>query len=194
MFDTSREGIPLKKNAFTMLEFVFVIVVAGILAAALIPRMDRDTLYEASEQLLRDIRYTQHMAMMDNVYRDNVQNWFYERWKIDFTTADKYTISKGSTTSFTTHNVTAEDPATSRPINGTEDYDYAANFNITFPASGLLYFDNLGRPYQIASGNPASATSNLLKNDYSIVLTDSKGKTATITVRPETGYTDITYN
>ena len=51
-----------------MLELVFVIVIIGILAAAIIPRMDRDSIYEASEQLLSHIRYTQHLAMTDNIY------------------------------------------------------------------------------------------------------------------------------
>ncbi|MGD9717776.1 MAG: type II secretion system protein, partial [Sulfurimonadaceae bacterium] len=50
------------KKAFTMLELVFVIVVIGILAAVIIPRMDRDNASEAAIELQSQIRYAQHLA------------------------------------------------------------------------------------------------------------------------------------
>jgi len=53
------------KNAFTMIELVFVIVVLGILAAIAMPRVDQDRTQEAADSILADIRYTQHMAMVD---------------------------------------------------------------------------------------------------------------------------------
>ena len=180
-----------------MLELVFVIVVAGILAAALIPRMDRDTLYEASEQLLRDIKYTQHMAMMDNVYKDDVEHWFYERWKIQMTAEGAYTISKGDSNGnlFDTL-VVAQDPLTRRNINGTGDYNLESKYKIGFQDAdaGTLYFDNLGRPYwTTGTTNPTRATQYLLTDLLEITLTEG-GDTATITIRPETGYSDISYN
>ena len=58
----------MKKNAFTILELVFTIIVIGILASAVIPRMDRDNLFEMSEQVLSHIQYTQHLALTHNVY------------------------------------------------------------------------------------------------------------------------------
>jgi len=60
----------LKKSAFTMLELVMVIVVLGILAALAMPRMDRDIRQEAADSILSAIRYTQHLALMDNVQGD----------------------------------------------------------------------------------------------------------------------------
>ena len=56
------------KKAFTMLELVFVIVVSGILAATFIPRFDRDNLQEAADQVISHIRYTQHLAMVDDKF------------------------------------------------------------------------------------------------------------------------------
>lgn len=180
-----------------MLELVFVIVVAGILAAALIPRMDRDTLYEASEQLLRDIKYTQHMAMMDNVYQDDVEHWFYERWKIQITDEGAYTISKGdSDGNLADTDVTAQDPLTRNAINGTEDYNLEDKYGVAYDDgdAGTLYFDHMGRPYwTTGTTNPTRATSNLLTADLEFELTEG-GDTATITIRPETGYADVTYN
>ena len=59
------------KKAFTMLELVFVIVVIGILAAAIIPSTRTNPAQEAAIQLLSDIRYTQHLAMIDDKYGQN---------------------------------------------------------------------------------------------------------------------------
>jgi prepilin-type N-terminal cleavage/methylation domain-containing protein len=187
------KGLKVKKSAFTMLELVFVIAVVGILAAAIIPRFDRDTLYEASEQLLRDIRYTQHLAMIDNVYRDDEQNWFYERWKI-YLDANSYTISKGNrNTVMTVHTTIAQDPLTHNNIDGSDDFNlkekYGIEHNLT---QNLLYFDHLGRPYNIVNGTPANATINLLRRPLKIGLTDGDNN-ATITIQPETGYASVSY-
>lgn len=73
------------KKAFTMIELIMVIVVVGILATAIIPRIDRNTLLEGTNQIVSHIRYTQHLAMMDNKYNPNDSNWFKKRWMIEFT-------------------------------------------------------------------------------------------------------------
>ncbi len=49
-----------------MLELVMVIVVLGILAAVALPRMERDLRQEAGDNILSAIRYTQHLALMDD--------------------------------------------------------------------------------------------------------------------------------
>ena len=56
-----------KHKAFTMLELVMVIVVLGILAAFAMPRMQTDTRQEAADNIIAALRFTQHMALMDNV-------------------------------------------------------------------------------------------------------------------------------
>jgi len=72
------------KKAFTMLELVFVIVVIGILAAAIIPSTRTNPLQEAAIQVLSHIRYTQHLAMMDDKYDATDANWYKKRWQILF--------------------------------------------------------------------------------------------------------------
>ena len=72
------------KKAFTMLELVFVIVVAGILAAAIIPNTRTNPLQEAAVQVLSDIRYTQHLAIVDDKYNATDANWYKKRWQILF--------------------------------------------------------------------------------------------------------------
>jgi len=92
----------MKRFAFTMIELVFVIVVIGILSAVIVPRMQRDPLTEAAIQLASHIRYTQHLAMVDDKYvpspsmskenttirkRENAKHWFRGRWQLVFGTS-----------------------------------------------------------------------------------------------------------
>ena len=70
--------------AFTMLELVFVIVVLGILATLAIPRLDRDLKQEASDSILSDIRYTQHLALRDNKHEFNNPQWQRAFWRVGF--------------------------------------------------------------------------------------------------------------
>ncbi|WP_258030695.1 pilus assembly FimT family protein [Campylobacter concisus] len=76
----------MKKRAFTMIELIFVIVVVGILAAIMIPKLNRNASREAANQILTHIRYTQHLAMQDDKYVQSVDEklWFKMRWGITF--------------------------------------------------------------------------------------------------------------
>ena len=76
----------MKKRAFTMIELIFVIVVVGILAAIMIPKLNRNGSREAATQILNHIRYTQHLAMQDDKYVQSVDEklWFKMRWGITF--------------------------------------------------------------------------------------------------------------
>ena len=73
-----------------MIELVFVIIVIGILSATIIPRIQTNPLQEAAIQLVSDIRYTQHLALVDDKYDNNDRDsygrvkWFRERWQINF--------------------------------------------------------------------------------------------------------------
>jgi prepilin-type N-terminal cleavage/methylation domain-containing protein len=72
------------KKAFTMLELIFVIVVIGILAAVVIPRTGSNRLYEAAIQVVSHIRYTQHLAMIDDKFSTADAQWYKDRWQIMF--------------------------------------------------------------------------------------------------------------
>ncbi len=72
------------KKAFTMLELVFVIVVVGIISAMIAPSFGGNNLREAADQVISHIRYTQHLAMVDEKFDDANATWFKERWQIKF--------------------------------------------------------------------------------------------------------------
>ena len=50
------------KHAFTMIELVFVIVIAGILSAMIASSFDGNNLRQAADQIVSHIRYTQHLG------------------------------------------------------------------------------------------------------------------------------------
>lgn len=72
------------KKAFTMMELIFVIVVIGILAAVVIPRTGSNKLREAAIQVVSHIRYTQHLAMVDDKFNTVDAAWYKDRWQIMF--------------------------------------------------------------------------------------------------------------
>ena len=53
-----KKGNKMQKNAFTMIELVFAIVVLGILTAIGLPNIDKDNRQEAADIILSNIRYT----------------------------------------------------------------------------------------------------------------------------------------
>ncbi len=71
----------MKRVAFTMLELVTVIVILGILASLALPRIERDFRQEAADTILSAIRYTQHMALSDNVTNPSNNNWQQAFWR-----------------------------------------------------------------------------------------------------------------
>jgi len=72
------------KKAVTLIELIFVIVIIGILSAVIAPSFTRPTLVEAANQVVSHIRYTQHLAMIDNKFNPTDEFWYRERWKIQF--------------------------------------------------------------------------------------------------------------
>ncbi len=72
------------RRGLTLIELIFVIVIIGILSAVLTPRFDRPTLTQAAHQVVSHIRYTQHLAMVDNKFNSNDAEWYQGRWQIRF--------------------------------------------------------------------------------------------------------------
>jgi prepilin-type N-terminal cleavage/methylation domain-containing protein len=86
------------KKAFTMLELVFVLVVIGILAAVMLPEIKSTKLREAAIQVVSHIKYTQHLAMVDDKFDSNDADWYKERWTIRFKKDLVYNLLAPATT------------------------------------------------------------------------------------------------
>ena len=52
------------REAFSLIELIFVILLVGILAFMALPRIERDLRQEAIDNLVSAIRYTRHLAVM----------------------------------------------------------------------------------------------------------------------------------
>lgn len=146
------------KKAFTMLELVFVIVIIGILAATIIPNTRTNPLQEAALQIVSDIRYTQHLAMVDDKFNINDVNWFKKRWQILFSRnggsggAMAYTIFSDHSGDSSGNPDVAEiaiNPASSNELmtGGINSLDVTLNIdNAGFVGMSKL---NIGRSYSI---------------------------------------------
>jgi prepilin-type N-terminal cleavage/methylation domain-containing protein len=89
------------KKAFTMIELVFVIVVVGILSALIAPNFQRNSVREAADQLISHIRYTQHLAMIDDKYDTADSKWFQKRWQLLIGQSNSGTYNTGGYYAYT---------------------------------------------------------------------------------------------
>jgi prepilin-type N-terminal cleavage/methylation domain-containing protein len=206
--------------AFTMLELIFVMIVIGILAALVIPRMERDLKQEASNSILSAIRYTQQLALKDNKHRFNQAKWQQRYWKIMFGTCsqstDKFFMigsdNNMNNGSFFDQNESAVDPLSSKPyfwVNGQDCSDggdgtvsnqiflthkYGINsFAFAGGCNNVQYigFDHLGRPHVGFGGSTSPDFNSYMTNTCTISFTMDSGDTFSIRIEPETGHAQI---
>ncbi|OHD87039.1 MAG: hypothetical protein A2Y52_02700 [Sulfuricurvum sp. RIFCSPLOWO2_02_43_6] len=200
----------MKRFAFTMLELVFVIIVIGILAVLAMPSFTSNPLQRAAEQVAGHIRYTQHLAIVDDKYDPSDVFWYRENWQMEFkkfnSPLEIYYEIYGDTDHLGNSDIneTARDPLTNNLL----DYDGKVTnltnmfgiINVTFSANchqgggiGEITFDHLGRPnYYVTSAT--TLNQYLVTSDCNITLQHQTDGNATITIRPETGYVSISYN
>ena len=177
------------KKAFTMLELIMVIVIIGILAAVIIPRTGSNNTAEAAVKLISDIRYTQHLAMIDDKYGDNVGiPWYQKLWQIRFN-GNTYSIRSVDTAG---NEFFAVDPMEN---NGRmQNIDLNNKFGVTLTpdancsdgVNNFIAFDHIGRP-MVGDINGTSPYTNLMTNNCTITISGD-GPNVILTIRPETGY------
>lgn len=200
----------MKRFAFSLLELVFVIIVIGILAVLAMPNFKGNPLQTAAEQVASHIRYTQHLAMVDDMFDDKNSTWYKSFWRIRFyqnTGTFYYTIfhdsdQNGNCDFGAGKTEVAIDPLNKinfHTSNGNKQMNLTDTYGIISVTSSCdagyidMFFDNIGRPYaNSVSAGANSPYSNLLANSCDINLTHPDG-VATITVRPETGYVSVSY-
>ena len=147
------------KKAFTMIELIFVLVVIGILIAVILPSTRRNPLQEAAVQLQSHIRYTQHLALVDDKFDASDSNWYKKRWQIVFSKGaaanyqPAYTIFS-DTAGSSTGNVNATEVARN-PENSSQymtgGYSGAIALDITKSNFNGMKRLNLGMKYGVTS-------------------------------------------
>jgi prepilin-type N-terminal cleavage/methylation domain-containing protein len=184
------------KKAFTMLEFLVVLVVIAILAVAIIPDMKSNKLREAAVQVVSHIKYTQHLAMVDDKFNASDNKWYKKRWQIIFAKtggAVRYTIfSDFSATGNPDESEIAKNPQNNIKVlsgghsnlhasfdnNLTEQLNLTATYNINSYKlrGGCLYsrvaFDNMGRPIKrdLSTSVKSYQSTRIIKNKCIIDL------------------------
>ena len=207
-------------SAFTMLELVFVIVVLGILAALAIPRLDRDLRQEAADNLLSAIRYTQHLALLDNRHTFNSAAWQKSFWTIRFQADGSfYTVS--SNIDYDTNvdpNECTIDPANGKLMYSSDaiiDSNESPNIFLlkkygidtvdftacTGTANGVntsrhIAFDYKGRPHKGVYNTAANDYRTIMNSDCSIrfKFIDTSINDIVVNIKQETGFASIVGN
>jgi len=206
----------MKSTAFTLIELIIVIIIVGILAVVMIPRLERDALREASHQVVRHIQYTQHIAMNSDLYDASDSNWYRKYWKIAFRTSKNcYSVYSDTDKDFLNDaNESAIDPLTKVRLYADNNCNENSLNNdslllqksygidmitLTIPVGSTphtndcdtnvkkyLAFDHLGRPHTSVT----NAVMGIMKNDCLITLTSGTRK-AIIRISAETGYVKL---
>lgn len=200
------------KKSFTFLEIIVVLVVIGILTAVALPRLQMDNLQEAADQILSHIRYTQHLALVDDRFDPKDSNWYKKRWRISFRQCNSgtwyYIVYRDSNEGGNANeNESATNPTDGKLLYNTntcnENNLYSSEIligqkygiqNIDFSAgcnnsNQYIAFDYIGRPYSQIGNNPIDG---VMHQDCNITFTTSENSSFTITISKETGYARIT--
>ena len=174
------------KKAFTLLELVFVIVIAGILAFVLIPKSSDTKLLESANQLISHIRYAQQLALNNDQFDPNDKNWYKKMWRIEFENNGTYKVWRGNEAQ---SNKIAPDPANP----GQKLKDVQLKRGIIAKANKKVIFDELGRVYS----DQATTKSYEYKIDQNTTIKLCKGSASSdctgkehikLSIEPETGY------
>lgn len=204
-----------------MVELVLVVVVMAILAMLAIPRMDRDIRQEAADTVLSDIRYTQHLALIDDKQKIDEPKWQRSFWKISFEACSDGGIFVGIGSDMNykgdiDENESAIDPSNGNPMfyrntssckNG-EDNNGGKNtvssnifltkkYGITsVNGSGgctgkHIGFDHLGRPHTRFTASNKPDYSSYMDKDCKFTFALSNGESFAISIKTESGYANI---
>lgn len=190
----------MKSCAFTMFELIIVIVVAGILSAVIIPRFERDNLRMAANQVVRHIQYTQHLAMVNDVYDASKPLWYKAMWRISFRSNNCYIVSSNTDldmnydrdesaldpltkTLLYSNNSCAQESSDDSNMFLYEKYQIdSIEFNDACGNNRFIAFDHIGRPHKTLSD-----INDLMISECRITFY-SNARRAIVSILPETGY------
>jgi hypothetical protein len=72
------------KKSFSLLELIFIILIVSIVASQSNIRNNLSKLQLAKQQLLLHLKYTRYIAMLDEKYDYDDEEWYKKRWNLKF--------------------------------------------------------------------------------------------------------------
>jgi len=189
------------KKGFTYLELVIVIVLIGILALLSLERLKKDNLYEAANQIVSHIQYTQHLSMIDDQFDPKNENWITQQYRIQFHNKNNnhsYSIYRDldNNNDLSKEDAILKDPVTNKLIcgraaicetNRLEAVDIKSKYGVSVEVKNAggarhILFDYLGRPMLFDGSYPNPA------KDIQVVLTANDEEQVIINIASETGF------
>ena len=186
-----------------MIELIIVIVTVAILAVTIIPRLERDHLQEAVQQVARHMRYTQHLAMVDDMYDVTQTKWYKAMWRISFRSNNCYVVSSNTDLDMNyDRDESVVDPLTKTLLysnvecvqESSDDSNMfladkytidSIEFNSACGNNRFIAFDYLGRPHK-----SLSSVDDFMTAECKVTLHSGLRK-GVISVLPETGYVKV---
>ena len=166
----------MKRNGFTIIELVIVILLIGIMAAIAAPRLWNISSSKAGafrEKLRADIRYAQNLAMTRNL-----------RSRVSFGVTS-YSIMTSTTSTCSAFPV-ATDPATGQPL--TVDLTLApytaSGITLSLPAMTCLEYNSIGQPYDCTLLGNVCAT---FSSGMTVTVNSASGVAGTVVISSQTG-------
>ncbi|BBG66145.1 putative periplasmic ATP /GTP-binding protein [Hydrogenimonas sp.] len=199
------------KKAFTIIELVIVMVAGAIIAMVLVPRFADSRLREAADQIVSHIRYTQHLAMIDDKFNPTDSQWYKMRWQISFRRCEDnngwyYVVGYDSNKNdgvdkagsainpadgrrmFVSNTCTLQEDESSEILISDKYQIENIEFSDSCGDNQYIAFDNIGRPYASTLG---VSPYDVMTGRCDITFLSSDGD-FTISIESETGYVHMT--
>lgn len=197
------------KKGFSTFEVIVVISLLAIIITLTIPKLQISKLQLATDKIFIYLNYTRYIAMLDNKYNVDNNEWKKKRWTLKFQKCSKeedglyfvvYSDQSGGTAHFKKEE-TLKDPMNNKYLYsgydcipsgdeskdilltkqyGVTDVDISCNTTTTI---GQISFGNDGKIY-----SQLGTTIKEITQPCSIKLSDSNNNSNTIIIEPNTGY------
>ena len=139
-------------KGFTLIELIITIVLVGILAVFVVPKIGFDTFKESADadRFLSNVRYAQHESMVTG-----------QNWRIKIVSSSQYIVDNDSDDS-----TLPQLPDGQNPVN--------VKTSISTSGTNEIFFDYLGRPIN-SSGNLITTQTTISFQSVNVIIEPYSG-------------------
>ena len=197
------------KKTFSLIEFLFLIVILGIISTQTTLKTTNSNLQKAASKVKLYLNYTRYISHLDNKYSVDDEEWFKKLWTVKFQNCAHdiggfyfvvYSDKSGGTAHFKKEEC-LKDPLTNKYLYSNSDCEASHNeskyilltkeygvekVNISCNSNnslGQISFSYNGDIYSNLGDHPSKITQKCY-----ITLFDKDNNSVKITIEPKTGY------